>query len=84
MGDDQLHARNLELNNQVTSMARRRIRVGNPKVIVVRLRLSRQTYEALKETSARKTRGKVSPLIRHYVLEGLKKDGRKCPTVENK
>jgi len=58
--------------------------VAEPKNVVLRVRVSNRTYQTLKETAKRRTKGKVSPLVRHYILEELKKDQRKCPTVVNK
>jgi len=55
---------------------KRKIRVRDPKDVVLRIRLSARTRDALRQVASRRTKGRISPLVRHYILEGLKGERR--------
>jgi hypothetical protein len=55
---------------------RKKIRVRDPKDVVLRVRVSSRTREALGKLARKRTKGKISALARHYILEGLKRERR--------
>lgn len=58
-------------------MEKGKIRVRNPKTVILSVRISKHTLARLKK-AARKRGVKLRTLARHFILEGLK---RKCTTV---